>query len=132
MLRAARFVSQLGFTVAPRVRDGDDEMAAELARITAERVAAELDKLLLGADPVAGIDLLVETGMAEVVLPEIGGMQMAIDEHDQHKDVYEHTLTVLRQAIALEDDGPDLVLRWAALLHDIGKPATRRYEPDGG
>jgi poly(A) polymerase len=136
MLRAARFVSQLGFTVAPRVRVAIEEMAPQLARISAERVAAELDKLLLGDDPVAGIDLLVQTGMGEVVLPEVGGMQMAIDEHHQHKDVYQHSLTVLRQAIALEDPlpegGPDLVLRWAALLHDIGKPATRRHEPNGG
>ena len=132
MLRAARFASQLGFTVVARVREAIEEMAPELARISAERVAAELDKLLLGDDPVAGIDLLVETGMGEVVLPEVGGMQMAIDEHHQHKDVYQHSLTVLRQAIALEDDGPDLVLRWAALLHDIGKPATRRHEPNGG
>ena len=136
MLRAARFVSQLGFTVAPRVRAAIEEMAPQLARISAERVAAELDKLLLGDDPVAGIDLLVHTGMGEVVLPEVGGMQMAIDEHHQHKDVYQHSLTVLRQAIALEDPrpegGPDLVLRWAALLHDIGKPATRRHEQNGG
>jgi poly(A) polymerase len=136
MLRAARFVSQLGFTVAPRVRAAIEEMAPQLARISAERVAAELDKLLLGDDPVAGIDLLVQTGMGEVMLPEVGGMQMAIDEHHQHKDVYQHSLTVLRQAIALEDPrpegGPDLVLRWAALLHDIGKPATRRHESNGG
>ena len=136
MLRAARFVSQLGFTVAPRVRAAIEQMAPQLARISAERVAAELDKLLLGEHPVAGIDLLVHTGMGEVVLPEVGGMQMAIDEHHQHKDVYQHSLTVLRQAIALEDPppegGPDLVLRWAALLHDIGKPATRRHEPGGG
>ncbi|GAB7144524.1 CCA tRNA nucleotidyltransferase [Mycobacterium riyadhense] len=132
MLRAARFVSQLRFTAAPRVRAAIEEMAPQLARISAERVAAELDKTLLGDDPVAGIDLLVETGMGAVVVPEIGGMRMAIDEHHQHKDVYQHSLTVLRQAIALEDDGPDLVLRWAALLHDIGKPATRRHEPDGG
>lgn len=136
MLRAARFVSQLGFTVAPRVVEALIEMAPQLQRISAERVAAELDKLLLGADPVAGIDLMVQTGLGDVVLPEVGGMRMAIDEHHQHKDVYWHSLTVLRQAIDLEepgpDGGPDLVLRWAALLHDIGKPSTRRHEPDGG
>ncbi|MGP4058278.1 CCA tRNA nucleotidyltransferase [Mycobacterium sp. 4D054] len=133
MLRAARFVSQLGFEVAPRVRQALEEMAPALGRITAERVAAELDKLLLGADPVAGVDLMVQTGLGEVVLPEVGAMRMAIDEHHQHKDVYQHSLTVLKQAIDLEGpDGPDLVLRWAALLHDIGKPATRRHEPDGG
>ncbi|WP_428362859.1 CCA tRNA nucleotidyltransferase [Mycolicibacterium sp.] len=132
MLRAARFVSQLGFSVAPRVLTALTEMAPQLGRITAERVAAELDKLLLGADPVAGIDLLVQTGLGDVVLPEIGAMRMAIDEHHQHKDVYQHSLTVLRQAIDLEHGQPDLVLRWAALLHDIGKPATRRHEPDGG
>ena len=132
MLRAARFVSQLQFTVSDRVRAAITAMAPELGRITVERVAVELDKMLLGADPVAGIDLMVQTGMGEVVLPEIGGMQMAIDEHHQHKDVYQHSLTVLRQAMALEEHQPDLVLRWAALLHDIGKPATRRHEPDGG
>ena len=133
MLRAARFVSQLQFGVADRVREAIVEMAPQLSRITVERVAVELDKMLLGVDPVAGIDLMVQTGLGAVVLPEIGGMQMAIDEHHQHKDVYQHSLTVLRQAIALEGPGgEDLVLRWAALLHDIGKPATRRHEADGG
>ncbi|MBS9533779.1 CCA tRNA nucleotidyltransferase [Mycobacterium sp. M1] len=133
MLRAARFVAQLGFTVAPRVQTAIVEMASQLSRITVERIAAELDKLLLGADPAAGVDLIVTSGMGDVVLPEIGGMQMAIDEHHQHKDVYQHSLTVLRQAVDLEGSGgPDLVLRWAALLHDIGKPATRRHEADGG
>jgi poly(A) polymerase len=144
MLRAARFVSQLGFDVAPRVLTALTEMAQQLDRITAERVAAELDKLLLGNDPVAGIDLMVQTGLGDVVLPEVGAMRMAIDEHHQHKDVYWHSLTVLKQAIDLEGPrgqersdsgdgtGPDLVLRWAALLHDIGKPSTRRHEPDGG
>jgi poly(A) polymerase len=140
MLRAARFVSQLGFGVAPRVREAMASMAGELGRITVERVAAELDKMMLGADPVAGIDLMVQTGLGDVVLPEVGGMRMAIDEHHQHKDVYQHSLTVLRQAIDLEGpggqegsgSGPDLVLRWAALLHDIGKPSTRKHESDGG
>jgi poly(A) polymerase len=145
MLRAARFASQLGFDVAPRVREAMTRMADQLGRITVERVAAELDKMMLGDDPVAGIDLMVQTGLGEVVLPEVGGMRMAIDEHHQHKDVYQHSLTVLRQAIDLEDPrgqersdsggglgGPDLVLRWAALLHDIGKPATRKHEGDGG
>lgn len=138
MLRAARFVSQLEFGVAERVRAAIVEMAPQLGRITVERVAVELDKMLLGDDPVAGIELMVRTGMGAVVLPEVGAMQMAIDEHHQHKDVYQHSLTVLRQAMALESapdhggGGPDLVLRWAALLHDIGKPATRRHEPDGG
>ena len=106
-------------------------MAGELARITAERVQAELTKLLLGAAPRRGLELLVDTGLADVVLPELPALRMAADEHGQHKDVYAHTLQVLDQAIDLETEGPDLVLRWAAVLHDIGKPATRRFEAGG-
>ncbi|MGB8997316.1 MAG: CCA tRNA nucleotidyltransferase [Pseudonocardiaceae bacterium] len=132
MLRAARFVSQLGFTLAPRVREALIAMAGEIGRITVERVSAELSKLLLGANPRAGIELMVDTGLAEYVLPEVPAMRLEIDEHHQHKDVYTHSLIVLEQAIALEDGEPDLVLRLAALLHDIGKPATRRHEPAGG
>jgi poly(A) polymerase len=135
MLRAARFVSQLGFTPAPRVVAAMTEMAGELSRITAERVQAEVSKLILGPRPRQGLELMVDTGIADVVLPEVPGMRLAIDEHHQHKDVYQHSLTVLDQAIALEKaDGwePDLVLRLAALLHDIGKPATRRFESAGG
>jgi len=131
MLRAARFVAQLGFTPAPRVVAAMTAMAAELGRITAERVQVELSKLIMGAHPRRGLELLVDTGLAEVVLPEVPAMRLAIDEHMQHKDVYTHSLVVLEQAIAHESDGPDLVLRLAALLHDIGKPDTRRREPDG-
>ncbi|MFW0793121.1 CCA tRNA nucleotidyltransferase [Gordonia sp. CPCC 205515] len=132
MLRAARFVSQLGFRVAPRVQDAMTSMAGQIERITAERVRTELDKLILGEHPLEAIDLLVDTGLAERVLPEVPGMKLTIDEHHQHKDVYQHSLTVLRQAIDLEESDPDLILRWAALLHDIGKPATRRHEAGGG
>ena len=130
LLRAARFVSQLGFEVAPRVREAMAAMAGELARITAERVQAELSKLLLGQHPRRGMELMVDTGLADVVLPEVPAMRLEIDEHAQHKDVYEHSLTVMEQAIDRETDGPDLTLRLAALLHDIGKPATRKVEPD--
>ena len=132
MLRAARFVSQLGFSTAPRVHAAIVAMAGQLDRITAERVHAELDKLILGEYPIEGIDVMCETGLAERVLPEIPAMRLEIDEHHQHKDVYQHSLTVLRQAIDLEDGDPDLVLRWAAILHDIGKPGTKRNEPGGG
>ena len=131
MLRAARFVAQLGFTPAPRVVAAMTAMAAELGRITAERVQVELSKLIMGAHPRRGLELLVDTGLAEGVLPEVPAMRLAIDEHMQHKDVYTHSLVVLEQAIGRETDGPDLVLRLAALLHDVGKPDTRRREPDG-
>ncbi|MYR07667.1 CCA tRNA nucleotidyltransferase [Gordonia sp. SID5947] len=132
MLRAIRFVSQLGFRVTPRVSDAITEMSAQIDRITAERVRTELDKMILGEHPLEAIDLMVDTGLGERVLPEVPGMKLTIDEHHQHKDVYQHSLTVLRQAIDLEEGDPDLILRWAALLHDIGKPATRRHEPGGG
>ena len=132
MLRAARFVSQLGFTPAPRVVEAMTDMADEIGRITVERVQAELSKLLCGTYPKLGIELLVSTGLAAHVLPELPAMRLEIDEHHQHKDVYQHSLVVLDQAIAQEEDGPDLILRLAALLHDIGKPATRRFEEGGG
>ena len=131
MLRAARFVSQLGVTPDPAVVTAMTEMAGELGRITAERVQAELTKLLLGDNPRRGLELMVDTGLAEVVLPELPALRMTADEHGQHKDVYAHTLQVLEQAIDLEDEGPDLTLRWAALLHDVGKPATREFGPNG-
>jgi poly(A) polymerase len=131
MLRAARFAAQLGFFVAPEVVDAMTAMAWDLARITPERIRDELTKLMCGADPVAGLRLLVETGLADVFLPELPSLRLEQDEHAQHKDVYEHTLTVIRNAISLEDAGPDFTLRMAALMHDVGKPATRAYGPDG-
>ncbi len=132
MLRAARFVAQLDFDLAPRVTQAITEMAGQLDRITVERVRAELDKLILAPNPEAGLAVLCDTGLAERIMPELPGLKLTMDEHHQHKDVYEHSLTVLRQAIDLENGEADLVLRWAALLHDIGKPATRRFEPGGG
>lgn len=132
MLRAARFASQLGFTVAPEVVAAMTAMADRLEIISVERIADELSKLLLGRFPRAGLELLVDTGLAAHVLPELPALRLEIDEHHQHKDVYDHTLQVLERAMALEDGEPDLVLRMAALLHDIGKPRTRRKEPGGG
>jgi poly(A) polymerase len=131
MLRGARFVSQLGLAPAPRVVEAMTAMAPQMERITRERVQVELSKLLCGRHPRRAIELMVDTGLADQVLPEVPAMRLAIDEHMQHKDVYTHSLVVLEQAIARETDGPDLVLRLAALLHDVGKPATRRKEPDG-
>lgn len=137
MMRAARFVSQLGFTIADDVLAAMSEMAGRLEIVSAERIRDELSKLLLGARPRLGLAVLVQTGLAAYVLPELPGLQLEIDEHHRHKDVYEHSLTVMEQAIDLETShepvsGPDLVLRLAALLHDIGKPKTRRFEKDGG
>jgi poly(A) polymerase len=131
MLRAARFTAQLQFEVAPEVRAAMTDMAADLDRITAERIRDEFNKLLCGADPVTGLRLLVDTGLAERFLPELPRLRMAIDEHAQHKDVYEHTLTVLYNVLSLENNGPDLILRLAALLHDIGKPDTKAIEFGG-
>ena len=130
MLRAARFAAQLGFTVDPAAITAIREMAGRLSIVSAERIRDELSKLLLSAQPRLGLELLVGTGLAAYVLPELARLRETVDEHRRHKDVYAHTLTVLEQAIALEPDGPDLVLRLAALLHDIGKPDTKRI--DGG
>jgi len=131
MLRAARFVAQLGFAVDPPVLAAMRAMAGDLDRITAERIRDEFTKLMCGADPVAGLRLLVDTGLADRFLPELSGLKLEIDEHAQHKDVYEHTLTVVRNAIRYEDGGPDFVLRMAALMHDVGKPETKAVGPDG-
>jgi len=139
MMRAVRFVSQLGFRIEQGTADAVRALAERIGIVSAERVREELVKLLLGAHPRAGLEQMVELGLARHVLPELPALQLEIDEHHHHKDVYQHSLTVLEQAIDLESapgsggpcEGPDLVLRLAALLHDIGKPATRRYEAGG-
>ncbi|GAA2570977.1 CCA tRNA nucleotidyltransferase [Microbacterium binotii] len=136
MLRAARFSSQLGFTVDADAVAAITELRETLRIVSPERIQSELVRLLQTDDPVRGLRLLVETGLIDQFLPEVPALRLEVDEHHHHKDVYEHSLTVLRQAIELErtrhpDSAPDVPLRLAALLHDIGKPATRRLEPGG-
>ncbi len=134
MMRAARFTSQLGFSAGPEVVSAMTDMAGRLEIVSAERIRDELNKLLIGTDPVAGLRLLVETGLAAEMLPELPALILERDEHHRHKDVYEHSLIVLEQAIALEgrlESAPDLIIRLAALLHDIGKPKTRRFVEGG-
>ncbi|MDR2703593.1 MAG: CCA tRNA nucleotidyltransferase [Cellulomonadaceae bacterium] len=138
MMRVARFAAQLGFRVAGDTAEAILKMAPRLEIVSAERIQAELNKLMLAPNPILGLTLLVDTGLAVYVVPELVALQLEIDEHHRHKDVYTHSLQVLKQAIDLETgpDGdvprPDLVLRLAALLHDAGKPATRRFEKNGG
>ncbi len=135
MMRAARFAAQLGFDAAPEIVVAMREMADRLAIVSAERVRDELIKLVCSDAPRRGLGLMVATGLADYVLPELPALKLERDEHHRHKDVYQHTLTVLDQAIVLEDrlevGGPDLVTRMAALLHDIGKPRTRRFVAGG-
>jgi poly(A) polymerase len=137
ILRAARFVAELGFSPTPDVKRAMTELAPRLKIVSAERIGGELTKLLLAArpgGPSAGIDLLVATDVATLVLPEVPELRLEVDEHHRHKDVYRHSLTVLDQAIELEGRyglERDLRLRLAALLHDIGKPKTRSVLPDG-
>ncbi len=134
MMRAARFAAQLGFTVDPAVVAAMTAMAGRIEIISAERVRDELVKLVCGPYPRLGLTLLVETGLAAYVLPELPALALERDEHHRHKDVYEHTLTVLEQSIELEHrlgGGPDFVSRFAALMHDVGKPRTRRFVDDG-
>jgi poly(A) polymerase len=132
MMRAARFASQLGLSVADDALRAMTAMSDRLTIVSAERIQSELSKLLLGEYPRRGLELMTATGLAEYVLPELPKLKLEVDEHHHHKDVYEHTLTVLDQAIALEENGPDLTLRFAAVMHDVGKPKTRRFESGGG
>jgi len=136
MMRAARFAAQLDVTVDEPVVAAMTSMADRLGIVSSERVRDELTRLLLAPRPRLGLALMVRTGLADQVLPELPALRLEIDEHHRHKDVYEHSLTVLEQAIEAEHrvgtEGPDLTLRLAALLHDIGKPRTRAFQPGGG
>ena len=135
MLRAARFAAQLGVSVAPEVIGAMTDMAGRIEIVSAERVRDELVKLITAPWPRRGLSLLVQTGLASYVLPELPALALERDEHHRHKDVYEHTLTVLEQSMDLEDrlpgGGPDFVSRFAAVMHDVGKPRTRRFLDDG-
>jgi poly(A) polymerase len=134
MMRAARFAAQLGFTLDPEVFTAMQNMAGRISIISAERVRDEFIKTLMSDNPRLGITILVDSGLADFVLPEIPKLRLEIDEHHHHKDVYEHSITVLEQAIAQEEriGGANLVNRLAALLHDIGKPKTRNLIEGGG
>ncbi len=136
MMRGARFTSQLGAVIHPDTMAAMTTLAPRIADISAERVREEFTRLLATDSPRQGLEVLVETGIADIVLPELPALRLESDEHAHHKDVYQHTLTVVEQAIEEEkrrfpDQAPDVVLRVAALLHDIGKPATRRFEGGG-
>jgi poly(A) polymerase len=134
MMRAARFASQLNFEIDEEVLTAMSTMASRISIISAERVREEFTKLLMSPNPRIGITILVDTGLAELVIPEIPKLRLEIDEHHHHKDVYEHSITVLEQAISQEHrlGGPNLIIRLAALLHDIGKPKTRNLLEGGG
>jgi poly(A) polymerase len=134
MMRGARFTSQLGFEIEPETFEAMCQMKDRISIISKERIRDELTKLLLSDNPIPGLEALVDSGLAELVIPELPALKLEMDEHHHHKDVYQHTLTVLSQAIDYEKDyglEKNLVLRLAALLHDIGKPATRKLEPGG-
>jgi len=136
MMRGARFTSQLGAVIHPDTMAAMTTLAPRIADISAERVREEFTRLLATESPRQGLEVLVETGIADIVLPELPALRLESDEHAHHKDVYQHTLTVVEQAIEEEkrrspEQAPDVVLRVAALLHDIGKPATRRFEGGG-
>jgi poly(A) polymerase len=137
MMRAARFASQLGFTPVADVIIAATEMRERISIVSAERIRDEFTKLLMGENPIMGLEILEGTKLSEIIIPELPALQLEIDEHHRHKDVYEHSLKVLTQAIELEklhepNSEPDLVLRLAALLHDIGKPKTRKFETGSG
>jgi poly(A) polymerase len=126
MVRLARFTAVLDAEVADDARKAATAMAGELATVSRERLRDELNKLVVAPAVGRGLDLLCDTGLADEFLPEVPALRMQRDPEHHHKDVYRHTVAVVARCPA-----DDLVLRLAALLHDIGKPATRQFAPGG-
>lgn len=133
MLRAFRFASQLGFKIAPEVLESITRSKEKLATISAERIRDELSRLLIGPYPADALELADGTGITDLFLPELGTLKLEQDPVHKHKDVFHHTLAVLQRTDADNEADPAtrLQLRLAALLHDIGKPKTRRIGPEG-
>src|SRR5437016_2986358 len=131
MLRALRFASTLDLSIDPEVVAAVAAMHDRLRIVSAERIREEFTKLLLGRSPSAVLQLATEIGIAGEFIPELPLLRLEQDPIHRHKDVFAHTLAVLDNAIALEESGPDLGLRLAALLHDVGKPKTREFTAEG-
>jgi poly(A) polymerase len=127
MLRAFRFAAQLDFRIDESVLEGVATLGESLKTVSAERIRDELSKLVCGKAPARALDLADQTGLTELVVPELPALRLEQDPVHRHKDVWHHTLAVLERAVPPED----LELRLAALLHDIGKPKTRRIGPEG-
>lgn len=131
MLRAFRFASVLDFEIDQAVMEAVQSMRERLAIVSRERVRDEFSQLVLGRAVVRSLELLTASGLADEFIPELPGLRLEQDPINRHKDVFHHTLAVLQNAIAAEEEGPDLILRLGALMHDIGKPKTREYTPSG-
>jgi poly(A) polymerase len=125
MLRAARFASRFALSIDPSIESAALKMAEKLTKVSVERIHGELDLLLVTERPSVGLDFIVRTGLADTFFPELAKLQLEQDPIHQHKDVLKHTWAVV------DKTSPNLVLRLAALFHDVGKPITRAITPEG-